>query len=110
LDGLLAELKTVFVSATAELTHLIMVQLEKWREILVERVITVLGGVDEQAGVSRQQLLSVTRYSKPLNALERLKPSPVMGIKDMSGEDVIRSSEGVLRDLETFKREVGKDI
>lgn len=110
LAGLLGELKGVFVSASAELTHLIMVELEKWRELVVERVQEALGGVDEQVAGSRQQLLSVTRFSKPLNALERLKPSPVMGIKEMSGEDVVRQVEGVLKALEGFKQKLKEGI
>jgi hypothetical protein len=87
-----------------------MVELEKWRELIVERVQEALGGVDEQAGATRQQLLSVTRYSKPLNRLEQLKPSPVMGIKDMSGEDTVRGAAAVLRALELFKQKIEEGI
>ena len=76
----------------------------------MQRVQEALGGVDAQAGGPRQQLLSVTRYSKPLNRLEQLKPSPVMGIKDMSGEDTVREAAGVLKALELFKQKIEEGI
>ena len=106
--GLLAELGTALVAAVSELTHVVMGELEKRRELIVERIKEALGGIDEQTGAPRQQLLSVTRYSKPLNRLELLKPSPVYNVKDMPAEDVVRFAQSVLKALETFKLEVGK--
>jgi hypothetical protein len=108
--GLFTELGCALVAASSELTHLVSTELEKRREIIVERLIAALGGIAEHAGSQDQQLLNLTRYSKPLNAVERLKPSPLYNAQKLPAADVIRTAESLLMDLETFKLEVGKKI
>jgi hypothetical protein len=108
--GLLTELGAALVAASAELSHLVVTELEKRREIIMERLEAALGGINERAVLPVQQLLSLTRYSKPLNTVELLKPSPLYNVKDMAAESVVRGAENVLMDLETLKLEVRKEI
>jgi len=110
LAGLLTEVGTALVGATSEFSHLVATELEKRREIIMERLEAALGGINERVALPDQLLLSLARYSKPLNTVELLKPSSLYNVKDMPAADVIRTAESLLMDLETFKLEVGKDI
>jgi hypothetical protein len=110
LAGQLAELGSALVAASSEFTHLVVTELEKRREIIVERLEAALGGLNERAFPPNQQLLSLTQFSKPLSTVERLKPSPIYNVTNMAPADVTRTAESLLNALETFKLEVGKKI
>jgi hypothetical protein len=107
--GLLAELRTALVASVSEVTRLVAVELTRRTDILTKRVIDALGGIDEHT-ILRGEQITVTRYSKLICVVERLRPSQLFSVDRMPAADVVRDAQGVLRNLESLTREIGREI
>jgi hypothetical protein len=107
--GLLAELRAELVAAVSEVTRLVALEVTRRTDILSKRVIDALGGIDEHVIVRGEQI-TVTRYSKLICLVERMRPSPLFSVGSMPAADVVRDASGVLKKLEGLTREIGKEI